>query len=140
MTVDIFSLASLTGLVASPYSSPANVSTTFQGTQDAEFNRTNFYLVHCNIVPDGLLYNNEYSSILSDVPIDVQPLRQILYNPQNPCQLSCNIAGSIITSVRVWITDDSNRAISTNEIWSVRMSLSYLIPQVIVDSNGKPIY
>jgi hypothetical protein len=107
----------------------------------ANFNYTNYYLVHCNLVPNGLLYNNSYSSIVTDIPIEVGTLEQIVYTPTNPCRLDCgNLAGSKITSIKVWITDDSNRLIKTNdEYFSVRLSINYMVPRIIRDKNNNII-
>lgn len=131
------------GFLAATYDNSTSLGVPFPilAPKKANFNYTNYYLVHCNLVPNGLLYNNSYSSIITDIPIEVGTLEQIVYTPVNPCRLDCgNLAGSKITSVKVWITDDSNRLIKTNEeYFAVRLSVNYLLPRVIKDKNNNII-
>lgn len=105
-----------------------------------QVNSTDNFELHCDLVDTGMIRNDSYSQLLSDIPINVAPYNLIQYSPTLPCKLSCNLAGKAITKYRVWITDDQQRLINTQgEKWLARLSINYLLPKVIYDEHNKII-
>ena len=93
----------------------------------AQFNAVNYFLLHTDLVTQGIRYNGEYQQTIAQVLIDVAPGSQIVYNPYNPPKVSCQeLAGQLRNTARFWLTDDKNRAVNTNsEAWSLRVVISY---------------
>lgn len=100
------------------------------GPNVAEFNQVNYFLIHSDLVSQGIRFNNEYSQVVSQVLIDVLPGSQIVSKPYNPSRINAKeLGGSKRSTIRFWLTDESNNLVNTNgEYWSARMSIKYLIP------------
>jgi len=99
----------------------------------ASFNAVNFFLIHSDLVSRGIRFNNTYNRTISQVLIDVPPGSQIVASPFNPAKSDASdLAGSIRTNIRFYLTDDRNNAVNTSgEYWSCRIVVRYLIPHVI---------
>jgi hypothetical protein len=110
------------GLTAGP--------TYFLAQNEAKFNNFNYYLIHVDILNNGIPVNGNYNSIAAKVDIDVAPGSLINFKPWTPLRIPCtdDLAGKRISSVRLWITDELNRYLSTaNENWSVTMVIRYYL-------------
>jgi len=96
----------------------------------AAFNTINSFLVHSDLVSRGIRLNNSFNQTLGQVQIDVQPGSQIVSKPFNPPRVSADeLAGSIKSTIRFWLTDQTNSGVNTNgETWSARVVISYLRP------------
>jgi hypothetical protein len=94
----------------------------------AEFNSIDSFLIHCDLVDRGILYNNGYSQIVGQVLIDVSPGSQIIYNPYNPSKVEANnLIGGNRRAIRVWLTDQNNNAVDTNgEIFSLKLRFQFI--------------
>jgi len=96
----------------------------------ANFNTVNSFLLHSDLVNDGILYGNKYNQSIANVLIDVSPGSQIVYKPFNPAKISIDsLKGQIRKNIKFWLTDEENNDISTNnEYFSARLLLTYLEP------------
>lgn len=96
----------------------------------ANFNTVNSFLLHSDLVNDGILYGNKYNQTIANILIDVSPGSQIVYKPFNPAKISIDsLKGQIRKSIKFWLTDEENNDISTNdEYFSCRLLLTYLEP------------
>ena len=116
--------------VLGPYvGAPVNIL----ANNTASFNQVNYFLVHSDLTNKGIRFNNNYSQIISQVLIDVPPGSQIVSKPFNPAKInSPELAGAKRTNLRIWLTDDKNRPVNTNnEYFSLRLVIHYLKPYVI---------
>ena len=94
----------------------------------AQFNTVNYFLLHSDLVSQGIRYNGDYNQTIAQALIDVAPGSQITYSPYNPPKVSAQeLAGQLRNTARFWLTDDKNRAVNTNgESWSLRVVVSYV--------------
>ena len=99
----------------------------------ANFNTVNYFLIHSDIVAQGVRFNNTYNQTLAQVLINVAPGSQIVSTPFNPARSGANeLAGNRRTNIRFWLTDDQDRAVNTNnENWSARIVIHYMRPMVV---------
>lgn len=99
----------------------------------AEFNTVNYFLIHSDLVNQGIRYNNQYNQTIAQVLIDVSPGSQIVSTPFNPAKSNAQaLAGTARTNLRFWLTDDQQRAVNTNsENWSARIVIEYMRPVMI---------
>jgi hypothetical protein len=99
----------------------------------AAFNQVNYFLIHSDLTNKGIRFNNQYNQTISQVLIDVPPGSQIVSRPFNPARINAHeLAGTNRTSVRLWLTDDKNRPVNTNnEYFTARIAIKYLLPHVI---------
>lgn len=122
--------------VLGPYvGAPTNIT----ADSVAYFNQINYFLVHSDIVEDGILMNNTYNQIIGQVLIDVAPGSLIVSTPFNPPKINVQqLAGSFKKQFRFWITNDSNQRVDTNsEYWSARISIRWLRPFIIDKTDIK---
>ena len=113
-----------------PYASaPVNIL----ADNTASFNTVNYFLIHSDIVAQGVRFNNTYNQTLAQVLINVAPGSQIVSTPFNPARSSANeLAGNRRTNIRFWLTDDQDRPVNTNnENWSARIVIHYMRPMVV---------
>lgn len=99
----------------------------------AAFNTVNYFLIHSDLTNRGIRFNNTYSQTIAQVLIDVPPGSQIVSKPFNPARINAReLGGAKRTNIRFWLTDDSQRAVNTNnEYYTCRVAIKYLIPHVI---------
>ena len=102
----------------------------------AAFNQISQFLVHCDLVNDGIFLNNTASQIIGNVQINVNPGSQITFAPFNaPRSSISNLVGSTKSVIRVWLTDQNNVPVNTNsDYFSLRITIRYNLP-VFIDRN-----
>ena len=100
------------------------------GQDIARFNTLNSYLIHTDLVSQGIPVNSIGASIISQVPISSRPGSQIVYQPQNPARTDLtNLIGLPRNSFRIWITDQNNEYLDTNgEDFTVVVIIRYIMP------------
>lgn len=116
--------------VLGPYvGAPVNIL----ANNTAAFNQVNYFLLHSDLTNKGIRFNNNYSQVISQVLIDVNPGSQIISKPYHPARINAQeLAGAKRTNLRIWLTDDKNRPVNTNnEYFTVRIVIHYLKPYVI---------
>jgi len=107
-----------------PYS---NAPLSILAENTASFNQVNYFLIHSDMVRNGLRFNNNYNQTIAQVLINVPPGSQIISTPFNPAKSEANdLAGNQLSRIRFWLTDDKNRPVNTNgENWGCRITLRY---------------
>jgi hypothetical protein len=120
------------GFNAQSIASPAGASQTNPLSVDApntaRFNSLTSYLIHSDIVQNGIRFNNSYNQTLTDVLIgDAATFEQINSTPFNPPKVDANeLRGIHRNNISFWITDqDNNRINMAGEYWSFRMVIRY---------------
>lgn len=115
------------GFDSLPYGPYPTAPTTVTAENTAAFNQVNYFLLHCDLTALGIPFNNEYTQVVAQIPIDRPPGSQILYRPFNPARINVNeLIGASRTSIRCWLTDDKNRRVNTNgEYFSARFKIEY---------------
>lgn len=95
----------------------------------AGFNSVNYFVIHSDLVTKGLRLNDKYDQAISTVLITAAPGSQIVSAPFNPPRLDASeLAGTLRSQLRFYLTDDQNRPVNTNgEYWSARIVLRYLV-------------
>ena len=125
-------------LVYGPYiGAPQNIP----APNVAGFNTVNYFLIHSDLVQQGIRFNNNYNQTIAQVLIDVAPGSQIVSKPFNPAKSDCNrLAGSRIDRFNVWLTDDSQREVNTNnEYFTARIVIRWLHPHFLHDNTVKSV-
>jgi len=125
-------------LVYGPYPlAPQNIP----APQVAGFNTVNYFLIHSDLVQQGIRFNNNYNQTIAQVLIDVAPGSQIVSKPFNPAKSNCNrLAGSKIDRFNVWLTDDKQREVNTNnEYFTARIVIRWYHPHFLHENTVKSI-
>lgn len=109
---------------------PGTAGTTYLADNVAAFNQLNYFLLHTDLVTDGIRQNDAYSQTVAKVPIDAAPGSQIIYSPRNPARIEePNLIGATRNNIQVWLTDQNNVRVNTNtEYYSLRLNISYKVP------------
>jgi hypothetical protein len=96
----------------------------------ATFNTVNSFLIHGDIVDNGMSLNGTFSQIMAQVQIDVSPGSLITYTPFRPATVSgSHLKNTKRNSFTYWLTDEQNRAVNTGgEYWDARIKITYEIP------------
>ena len=99
----------------------------------ANFNTVNSFLLHSSLVSQGIRINDTFSSVISNILIDVAPGSQIISKPFNPAKIaSPELNDTRKTTLQFWLTDDENRVVNTNgEYFTARIVIRYLLPYVL---------
>lgn len=94
------------------------------------FNNINYYLVQCDLVDNGVRFNNLYRNIVEVSLIDVPPRNLIIHRPFNPPTIPVdNLTGHPRNKVRVsLLRDDLQPADTDGEYYFLRLSLRWLEP------------
>ena len=113
--------------------SPAAPSTIVGETDTADsvaaFNQIEYFLINTDLISQGIRINNSYNNTITQVLIDVPPGSQITAQPFNPTKVSAsNLIGSTRKSLDVWLTDQNNLGVNTNnETYSVSLIIEYTL-------------
>lgn len=97
---------------------------------EAAFNNIDFFLIHCDLCSEGIRVNGNFNQSVCKVDIlDTPPGSLITNQYQMPVICPCDyLIGSIRKSWRVWITDQDNNRINTqNENFSAQIMIQYEI-------------
>ncbi|MCK5015605.1 MAG: hypothetical protein KAS32_00920, partial [Candidatus Peribacteraceae bacterium] len=117
------------GFLATDILGPTAVAQTdFTATNVAAFNTIDYFLIHSDIVPQGIRTNNSYNQTISQVLIDTTPGSQIVSRPFNPPKTEAqNLIGALRRRMKFWLTiQDGVSLVDTNgESWSARVIISY---------------
>lgn len=95
----------------------------------AQFNRTNSYLIECNITQQGIPIGNFNQGIVASVPINVPPGSQITYEPRTPLVIDASdLIGNTRQVLDVRLLNQSLELATTNEIFSFVLKVVYFVP------------
>lgn len=112
-----------------PGGGPTVGSYTQLGDNVAAFNTIEYFLLHTDLISEGIRTNNNYTQTVAQILIDVPPGSQIVYTPFNPPKSDAiNLSGAIVDRVRFWLTDQTGTLVDTNgEDFSCRLTIRFLI-------------
>ncbi len=99
------------------------------GDNVAAFNTIEYFLLHSDIVGQGVRVNDAYNQTIAQILIDVPPGSQIVsreYNP--PKSEALQLAGQTIDRIKFWLTDHDNVEVDTHgEVFGCRMIIKYTL-------------
>lgn len=97
------------------------------GNVEAKFNTINQYYISGNLVHTGIPNNNNSSTLMTVVYIDVQPGSQINYQPQIPLIIDATeLIGANKTSFTFRLTDQNFNPVDTfGEFWSFIITIRF---------------
>ncbi len=95
----------------------------------AAFNTIDYFLLHCDLVDQGIRTNDSYSQTIYQVLIDVAPGSQIVSREFNPPKSNAlTLSGQTVDRIKFWLTDQADNLVDTNgEEFSCRMVIKYSI-------------
>jgi len=99
----------------------------FLADETSNFNSIQYFLIHSDIVDQGIRTNNTYTQTISQVLIDVKPGSQIVSREFNPPKSNAlNLNGRKIDRIKFWLTDQDNNLVDTNgEVFGCRLVIKY---------------
>ena len=126
---------SLSGILGFLFNTTYTSSTINVGQTTPKINNVNFYLIQCDLVADGIRFNNTYRQIIETVLIDVPPRDLIITRPFNAPTIDASmLAGNPRTKIRVQLlTDNLEPANTDGEYYYLRLSIRWLEP-IKIDS------
>lgn len=117
------------GFLGTDILGPTGVAQTdFTATNTAAFNTIDYFLIHSDIVPQGIRTNNSYNQTIAQVLIDTSPGSQIVSRPFNPPKVEAqNLIGALRRRLKFWLTTQDGVTLvdTNNENWSARVIISY---------------
>jgi hypothetical protein len=124
-------MSEILGLNPAVYTNSGNILS-IRAPEIAVFNNVNTFLLHSNIVSSGMTYNGSNSQILCAIPILASPGELIIYQPTNPTLIQePYMNGRSINSLSFWLTDEDNNVVQMNEVFIVRVKISYDIIKIL---------
>jgi hypothetical protein len=122
---DISDLLGFTNSISAP--GAGNVPKYILGNQNAKFNHIEYFLLHTNLVDEGIPVSNRLHNTIARIPITSKVGYTQLYNPTREKWLSANnLLNEKVSQVYFTITDQNNKAIDMNgDPWSVSIILKY---------------
>jgi len=93
----------------------------------AQFNVINAFLIHCDLVDDGIPINGEYTQTIAKVPITVRSGSLITYVPAYPVSAPASgLIGNTRNQLRLYLTsEDGTTFVDTQENYSVLLEITY---------------
>jgi hypothetical protein len=97
------------------------------GDNKAKVNAIDYYLIACDIVSNGIRYNNDYNQIVAQVAITQETGSAIIYAPIQPALIPMDEAKGMIRSrVQARLLNNRLEPANTNgESWSVRLRIKW---------------
>lgn len=98
------------------------------GDNIANLNTISYFLLHSDLVSEGIRVNNTYSQTIAQILIDVKPGSQIISREFNPPKSDgSNLIGSITDKIKFWLTDQDNNLVNTNgDDYGCRVVIKYI--------------
>lgn len=121
------------GFPGGPAFAFTDVGQYYTGSNTANINVLDYYLVHTDLVQNGIPINGFYSNIVSKVPITKAPGELIVYEPTNPTKIDAENLQETIgrRTARFWITNQNNQSITMPSEYSFSLRIEYSIPMVL---------
>jgi len=101
----------------------------FEGDSVAKLNRINSYLLHTDLVNDGISINSSFDSILAEIQLTADPGDLLTYRPYIPYRISGkHLKYGTKDNLTFYLTDELNRPIDTfGENFSFTIVIRYKI-------------
>lgn len=105
----------------------------YYGSTIAQINNVDYFLLHCDLINDGILLNGQYYQIIGRVPITVGPGFLIEYEPSTPQKIGASLLQGTVgrTTIRSWVTNQNNELVVMPDYFSFTLRISYLLPSII---------
>ena len=128
-TTTLNSMAELLGFDKVLYQINSNTTTTLIGPITPTFNSFNYYLIHSNMVSNGLRINATYQNVIAKIRVTCSPNQQNIYDPMNPTvNLTPELAGDVRNQFTFTLLDSNLNYVDTkNEYWSATVRLTYFL-------------
>lgn len=97
----------------------------------ANFSDVSSFLIHTDLVRNGIPQGDQEHLMIADIPISVAPGSQQLYQPALPIEIDCpHLRGSSVSQFSVWITDQNNRGLNFNgENFTILLIIKYMVDE-----------
>lgn len=111
----------------------------FTAPSIARFNKINSYLLHSDIVKNGIQVNNTQANILTEIQLDVTPGKLITYRPFMPYKLDgAHLKYGSRDLLTFWLTNELNQYIDMNdENYSFAITITYKIDVEHIMTRGR---
>lgn len=105
-----------------------NIKTQVSPPNTARINTTEFFLLHCDLVQNGIRFNNTWTQIIARVIIDSGAGSMIEHRPFNIPKIDASeLIGNYKTKIKTWVTDQNNQLINTSgENFTVSVVIYYI--------------
>lgn len=105
----------------------------------ARLNRINAYLLHGDIVKNGIQVNNTQASILTEIQLDVSAGKLLTYRPYLPYKLDgSHLKYGQRDLLTFWLTNELNEYMDMNdEDYSFALTISYTVDTTHIMTQGR---
>ena len=111
----------------------------FTALNVARLNRINSYLLHGDIVKNGIQVNNTQANILTEIQLDVSPGKLLTYRPFLPYKLDgAHLKYGSRDMLTFWLTNEVNEYLDMNgEDYSFALTITYKIDVNHIMTQGR---
>ena len=111
----------------------------FTALSVAQLNKINSYLLHGDVVKNGIQVNNRQANILTEIQLNVSAGKLLTYRPYLPYKLDGgHLKHGSRDLLTFWLTNELNEYIDTNqENYSFSLTISYLIDVNHIMTEGR---
>lgn len=118
-----------TDVIQFPVIGPPSGVYVVESPNRALFDTIRAYLIHTDLVGDGVTVNGFNEQILSFVSITGDPGQAFTFEPQHPStSRGDHLIGTRRSTIRCWITDERNQSIDMlSDPWSFNLRIEYFL-------------
>lgn len=129
----------LSGGVVPNIGPPLYIGEVFTAPSVARLNKINSYLLHGDIVKNGIQVNNTQANILTEIQLNVSAGKLLTYRPYLPYKLDgAHLKCGSRDLLTFWLTNELNEYIDTNgEDFSFSITIRYLIDVNKIMTQGR---
>lgn len=122
-----------------PIGPPAYAGQVFTAQVVAKLNRINSYLLHGDIVKNGIQVNNTQANILTEIQLDVSPGKLLTYRPYLPYKLDgAHLKYGSRDLLTFWLTNEVNEYLDMNEEnYSFSVTITYKVDVNHIMTQGR---
>ena len=104
----------------------------FLGDSGSLLNQFNSFLIHCDLVNEGIIVNDKSEQVVIECPITAEAGDVNYTEPQHPTPLDArDLIGQTRTIVRAYVTDERGNYLNTQgKFWRFRFRISYLVRSI----------
>lgn len=118
---------------------PTYAGQIFTATSVAKLNKINSYLLHGDIVKNGIQVNSIQANILTEIQLNVNPGKLLTYRPYLPYKLDgSHLKHGSRDLLTFWLTNELNEYIDMNEEdYSFSMTITYKVDVNHIMTRGR---
>jgi hypothetical protein len=126
-------------LSPTPIGPPTYTGEVFTAPNVAKLNRINSYLLHGDIVKNGIQVNNTQANILTEIQLDVSPGKLLTYRPFLPYKLDgAHLKYGSRDMLTFWLTNEVNEYLDMNdEDYSFALTITYKVDVNHIMTQGR---